>query len=84
MKGTYNLKHPHQKPYILYDAIIKHFSSKNDLVLDYFVGSGIIAKACINNDRRFIGTEIDADIYELLKCEVFVKTKETYNFKLNF
>jgi len=68
MKGTDNLKHRHQKPLKLYDDLITHFSNKNDLVLDYFVGSGMIIQSCINNQRRFIGSEIDV--------ETFFKTTE--------
>lgn len=63
MKGTDNLKHRHQKPLKLYDDLIKHFSKKNDLVLDYFVGSGMIIQSCINNNRRFVGSEIDKEVY---------------------
>lgn len=59
MKGTVNLKHKHQKPLKLYDDLIKHFSNENDLVLDYFVGSGMIIQSCINNKRRFVGAEKD-------------------------
>ena len=63
MKGTDNLKHRHQKPLKLYDDLIKHFSNENDLVIDYFVGSGMIIQSCIKNKRRFIGTEKDAQTF---------------------
>ena len=75
MKGTENLKHRHQKPLKLYDDLIKHFSNENDLVLDYFVGSGMIIQSCLNNKRRFVGSEIDEETLKKIFDMNFNKKK---------
>lgn len=56
--------HPTQKSLELFEEIIKVHSRVNDLVFDPFCGSGTTAVACLNNDRRFIGSEIDSKYYE--------------------
>ena len=53
------VNHPTQKPLVLCDRIIKHFSDKNDLVLIPFAGSGSECVSAINNKRNFIGFEIN-------------------------
>lgn len=58
-------KHPTQKPLALLDRIIKIASSENDLVLDPFMGSGTTAIACLLNNRKFIGTELDEQYVKL-------------------
>ena len=47
------------------EKFINNSSSKEDLVLDPFTGSGTTAIACINTNRKFIGFEIDKGYYEL-------------------
>lgn len=39
---------------------IKHFSKKNDLIYDPFIGSGTTGKVAHNYERRWIGSEISA------------------------
>jgi DNA modification methylase len=77
MKGTDNLKHRHQKPIRLYDDLIKHFSNEGDLVLDYFIGSGMIIQSCINNNRRFVGAEKDKETFDKIFGLNF--NKKTYS-----
>jgi len=36
-------------------------TDENDVVLDPFMGSGTTAVACIRNDRKFIGFELNPD-----------------------
>jgi DNA modification methylase len=39
-KGTKTLIHPHQKPIYLIEQILKHFSVKGEIVIDFYLGSG--------------------------------------------
>ena len=55
--------HPTQKPLKLFEQIIEHYTSLNDLILDCFSGSGTTAIACHNLKRRFICIERDTDYY---------------------
>lgn len=54
-----NKYHPTQKPLKLIEKLILQSSNENDLVLDPFMGSGTTAIACINNNRNYIGFELD-------------------------
>lgn len=50
--------HPTPKPVALMREIVRNFTYASALVLDPFAGSGSTGKACICEDRRFIGIEI--------------------------
>jgi len=49
--------HPTQKPVALYEYIVRTYTETNNIVLDFAVGSGTTAIACMNTNRRFIGIE---------------------------
>jgi DNA modification methylase len=51
--------HPTQKPLNISHRIVKHFSNENDTVLIPFAGSGSECVACLQNNRNFIGIEIN-------------------------
>ena len=51
--------HPTQKPLSISKRIVKHFSNEGDIVLIPFAGSGSECIACIENNRKYIGTEIN-------------------------
>lgn len=53
--------HPCPKVLSLWLWIIEHFSSKEDVVLDPFLGSGTTAVACKELGRKFIGIEINPE-----------------------
>jgi site-specific DNA-methyltransferase (adenine-specific) len=55
--------HPTQKPVALCEWLIKTYSDKGDLVLDFTMGSGSTGVACENTERRFIGVEKDTAIF---------------------
>lgn len=57
--------HPTQKPVDLCEWLIKSYSKEGDTVLDFTMGSGSTAVACINTNRNFIGIEKDDDIYKV-------------------
>ena len=57
--------HSTQKPVALCEWLIKSYSNENDLVLDFTMGSGSTGVACKNTNRRFIGVEMDKEIFEI-------------------
>lgn len=59
-----NRFHPTQKPEKLIDRLILASSNEGDIVLDPFMGSGTTAVACKDNNRKYIGFEIDKEYYE--------------------
>lgn len=56
--------HPTQKNLTVIEEILSIHSNDNDLVFDPFAGSGVVAIACKNLNRRFIGSEIEKDYYK--------------------
>uniref|UniRef100_A0A6C0C4T7 site-specific DNA-methyltransferase (adenine-specific) n=1 Tax=viral metagenome TaxID=1070528 RepID=A0A6C0C4T7_9ZZZZ len=61
------VKHPTQKPLLLIENLIKTFSNENEVVLDNCMGSGTTAIACIKNNRKYIGFEMDTKYFEICK-----------------
>lgn len=55
--------HPTEKPVPLVERLLSLSTSKGDTVLDPFMGSGTTAVAAIQNDRDYVGFEIDAENY---------------------
>lgn len=72
-------KHPTIKPLELIERHIINSSKEGDLVLDCFCGSGTTLVSAINQNRRYIGFEIDKNYYEIAKKrieEVLIKKGE--------
>ena len=63
-KGNFN-KHITIKPLKLMEHLIKLFSKEGSLVAEPFLGSGTTALACLNTNRKCIGTEINNDYYKI-------------------
>jgi DNA modification methylase len=55
--------HPTQKPVELMEHLVKSYSSQNDVILDFAMGSGSTGIACKNLDRKFVGIDKDPLIY---------------------
>ena len=53
------IEHPTPKPKHFVKEILKMFTNEDDSILDPFIGSGSIAVACLQLNRRFIGFEIE-------------------------
>ena len=68
-------KHPTVKPQLILNNLIVNSSKNGDVVLDPFMGSGSTGVACLNNNRNFIGIEIDEDYFNIAK-ERIEETKE--------
>ena len=59
--------HPTQKPIELSEYLIRTYTNKNDLVLDFTMGSGTTGVACKRTNRNFIGIEKDKEYFEIAK-----------------
>jgi DNA modification methylase len=62
-----------QKPLAQLEYIISRLSIKNDIVVDPFMGNGIIGRAALNVDRHFIGIERDSQIFLSAQAELSKK-----------
>lgn len=77
-------KHPTQKPKDLVKRCILASTNENDLVVDYFLGSGTTLIAAKELNRNCIGFEIDKNYCEIIKERLknenntihFIKIKE--------
>ena len=57
-------KHRTEKPVELISWILKYYSKEGDLVLDPTMGGGSTIMACKNMNRKFIGIEMDTEIFK--------------------
>ena len=64
-KKSYNHYHPTEKPVPLLEDLILTYTDKDDVVLDFTMGSGSTGVACKNTERDFIGIEINEDYYNI-------------------
>ena len=62
--------HPTQKPVPLLEYLIKTYTNKGDLVLDFTMGSGSTGVACLNTGRDFIGIELDEKYFNIAKDRI--------------
>jgi site-specific DNA-methyltransferase (adenine-specific) len=57
--------HPTQKPEWLLERVVLATTNEGDLVLDPFLGSGTTAVVAKKLKRKYIGSELDPEYYEL-------------------
>jgi len=62
---NYSKLHPNEKPVSLIEYLITTHTNENDLILDFTIGSGTTAIACINTNRNYIGFELDENYYKI-------------------
>jgi site-specific DNA-methyltransferase (adenine-specific) len=72
-----NMVHPTQKPVKLLQTFINKSSEPGDIIFDGFMGSGATAVAAINENRKFIGSEIDPTYYQTA-CDEIEKAHNTF------
>jgi site-specific DNA-methyltransferase (adenine-specific) len=60
---TEDYTHPTEKPLDLIADFLTNSTGTGDTVLDPFMGSGTTAIAAIQNDRNYVGFEVDAENY---------------------
>lgn len=65
--------HPAQFPDQLAIDHILSWTNEGDIVFDPFLGSGTTAIAAIRTGRRFIGSEIDAEYFEVAKKYILIE-----------
>lgn len=68
--------HPTEKPVDLLRFYISNSSNENDVVLDPFVGSGSTGIACIEENRKFIGVEIDEQYFKIAEERMKTRYRE--------
>lgn len=66
----YSSHHPTQKPVSLMEYFIKTYTNKKEVVLDFTIGSGTTAVACVNTHRNFIGIEKEPEYIEIAKRRI--------------
>jgi hypothetical protein len=54
-----------KKPIEAWEFLITHLTNQNEVVLDPFLGSGLVARKCIDLKRKFIGFDINPLSIEL-------------------
>lgn len=57
--------HPTQKPIDLFRWLIRSYTNEGETVFDGYMGSGTTAMACIMEKRNWIGSEVNAEYFEL-------------------
>lgn len=62
--------HPYQKPLSLMERLVRIYTNPGDMVFDPFMGSGTTGKACLLNNRQFVGCEINSEYYDLAEKEL--------------
>lgn len=62
--------HRTQKPVDLCEWLIKSFSNEGEVVCDFTMGSGTTGIACLNTNRKFIGVELDKEIFKIAKDRI--------------
>ena len=76
-KNPHKTIHRTQKPEKLLEWLIKSYSNEDDLVMDFCMGSGTAGVACKNTNRKFIGIEMNEDIFKL--AEERINTSDNHN-----
>ena len=64
------IEHPTQKPVSLIEYLAKTYTLENELILDNTAGSGTLAIAAINTNRRYICIEKDPDYFEVMRDRI--------------
>jgi site-specific DNA-methyltransferase (adenine-specific) len=52
--------YPAEKPFEVSEVLVKQSTSPGEVVADPFMGSGSVGEAALRNDRRFLGTDLNA------------------------
>lgn len=60
-------KHPTQKPVALLEKFVTLLSNEGDVVFDPFMGSGSTGVAALLNHRKFIGSDLNDEYFNITK-----------------
>lgn len=69
-KKDYDGYHPTQKPVALLLDLIETYSEKENVVLDFTMGSGSTGVACVISGRKFIGIERDEKYFAIAQKRI--------------
>jgi site-specific DNA-methyltransferase (adenine-specific) len=61
----YKLSHPTEKPVRLAERVLALISDPGDTIYDPFMGSGSFGVACINTGRKYIGSEMKPEYFDI-------------------
>jgi site-specific DNA-methyltransferase (adenine-specific) len=70
--------HSCEKPVPLLELLITELTEENEVVADFFGGSGSTYEACLNTNRNYIGFELDNTYYGLINKRI-----EEHKCKIN-
>ena len=62
--------HPTIKPLDFTESIIRNSSRESQLILDPFMGSGTTGVAALQNNRNFIGIELDENYFKIAQQRI--------------
>ncbi len=65
VNANFKWMHPTQKPVALIEYLIKTYTNEWETVLDFTMGSGTTAIACINTNRNYIWFELDKWYFDI-------------------
>ena len=69
-KVNYDYLHPTQKPVKLIEYLAKTYTLENELIVDNTAGSGTLAIACLNTNRRYICIEKDPGYFDVMRDRI--------------
>ena len=78
--GPERTGYPTQKPLGVLNRFVKVHTNKDDIVLDFFAGSGTTLQAAANNDRGFIGIDANIEACQVMANRLKVFKPECINF----
>ena len=82
-KGLYRFhKYWGKKPLEINELLILKLTKKDEIIYDPFMGGGLISRTVLNNNRKFIGTDINPISKDL--AELFVNLPKYEIFKFYF
>ncbi|OZU89075.1 site-specific DNA-methyltransferase [Virgibacillus indicus] len=74
--------HPTQKPVELIERLIKSLSNPNDVVLDFFAGSGVTTRVCIQEERHSVSVDLDPMLPTYLQRHIEKMGDLLYSYQL--
>jgi len=77
----YGNSHPTEKPVRLAERILALISDPGDTIYDPFMGSGSFGVACVNTGRKYIGSEMKKEYFDIARKRI---KEATAQGKFNF
>jgi DNA modification methylase len=75
--------HPTEKPDILITHFVDMSSNEGDTVLDFFMGSGVVAEVCEKFNRKWIGVEISENYCQDIRTRLQAVSSQYSMFASN-